>query len=92
MDFSELSTTAEMAMLELDEAQFRTLASSLERLLSYVACMQTANVDGVEPTTHPLIPGNRLRADQSTASFNPDALLEQAPEVEERFITVPNVL
>jgi aspartyl-tRNA(Asn)/glutamyl-tRNA(Gln) amidotransferase subunit C len=49
-------------------------------------------VSGLEPTTHALLRENRLREDQERDMNAADALLQNAPEREERFIVIPNVL
>lgn len=92
MDTSELKTTIDMAMLELDETQTATLEGAVEQMLEHFALMSTVDVDGVEPTTHALAPANRLRPDLPRVDVDPDSLLENAPDLEDRLIAIPNVL
>jgi aspartyl-tRNA(Asn)/glutamyl-tRNA(Gln) amidotransferase subunit C len=49
-------------------------------------------VGGLAPTTHALLRENRLRPDVGIDPFDSDTLLGNAPEREERFIVIPNVL
>jgi aspartyl-tRNA(Asn)/glutamyl-tRNA(Gln) amidotransferase subunit C len=92
MDSSELKTTIDMAMLELDDRQVRALEDGVNQMLEYFARMAAVDVDGVEPTTHALVTDNRTRADVVTVRTDPDEIIENAPDIEERFIAIPNVL
>ena len=79
MDPSELKTTIDMAMLELDDAQTASLEGAVEQMLEYFALMAGIDVDGVEPTTHALVTTNRLRPDRPSSDVDPDALLGKRP-------------
>ncbi len=91
MDFQELKTTIDMAMLELEPAQEDALTRGISQLLEYYQKMAAVDITGVEATTHALVTGNRTRPDQ-VLSGDADPLLEQAPDLEDRFIAIPNVL
>lgn len=91
MYFQELKTTIDMAMLELEPAQEEALVHGVTQLLEYYEKMAAVDVTGVEATTHALVTGNRTRPDQ-VHSGDADTLLEQAPDLEDRFIAIPNVL
>jgi len=93
MDRGELEITADLALIDLDETRLRAFEASVGELLDHIAVMTSFNVDGLEPTTHALHEDNRLRSDVAdTASELPDLILEQAPDLEDRFISIPNVL
>lgn len=92
MDSSELQTTIEMAMLELDDRQVGALEDGVTRMLEYFARMAAVDVDGVEPTTHALASSNRVRPDRRERDTDPDEILENAPDLEDRLIAIPNVL
>jgi len=92
MDSSELKTTIDMAMLELDDRQVGALEDGVARLLEYFASMAAIDVEGVEPTTHALVSSNRVRPDRRERDTDPDEILENAPDLEDRFIAIPNVL
>ena len=92
MDSAELTTTIDMAMLELDPQSNALLNDAVDRMLEYFAVMSSVDVDGVSPTTHALITGNRTRPDAVTGNDTTEALIENAPDLEDRFITIPNVL
>lgn len=93
MDRAELELTAELALLELDESQMSSFEKSVGELLDHIEAMKSFNVEGLEPTTHALQEENRLRRDAAaTDPALPDQILEQAPDIEDRFISIPNVL
>ncbi|AEJ62521.1 glutamyl-tRNA(Gln) amidotransferase, C subunit [Spirochaeta thermophila DSM 6578] len=92
MQRKELEITAELAALELSEEEFSRLQEEVEQMLRYFETMDELEVEDVPPTTHAFIRKNRLRKDVSIPWENRDVLLENAPEVEDRFIVIPNVL
>ena len=92
MDERELLTTARMARLTLSPEELRTLGHAVEQMLEHFARMRAVDVEGLSPTTHALLRENRLREDVATSLASADALLENAPEREERFVVIPNVL
>jgi len=91
MDALELAATARMARLTLSPPEMERLGKAVEQMLLYFSHMKEIDVDGLAPTTHALVRENRVRADENVAS-QADALLANAPQREERFIVVPNVL
>jgi aspartyl-tRNA(Asn)/glutamyl-tRNA(Gln) amidotransferase subunit C len=93
MEAFELQTTAKMARLSLSPAEEERLRVAVERMLAYCSHMASLPVDDLEPTTHALLAKNRLRADEPPSEARPvDPLLANAPEREDRFILIPNVL
>ncbi len=93
MDRAELDVTAELALLNLNETEQADLETAVGQLLEYFSAMDLVDVSGLEPTTHALSEGNRLRPDTPrTATGIEDEILEQAPDLEDRFIAIPNVL
>lgn len=92
MDRRELEVTAELAHLELNDDELESLGAAVSRVVEYFSLMQSVDVSDLEPTTHVLLDKNRLRSDQPNDAVDREALLDNAPEVEDRFILVPNVL
>lgn len=92
MEKSEIDVTAEQAQMELTEADRGRLAQDVTRMLDYFEKMREVDVTGLEATTHALVKANRTAADAVQPSRLADDLLERAPELEDRFITIPNVL
>ncbi len=92
MDAEELFATARMARLTLRPEEVERLRQAVEQMLGYFSHLRGLDVDHLPPTTHALLTQNRLREDRETGENTADWLLENAPEREDRFIVVPNVL
>lgn len=107
MEKRELFLTAELAMLELGDAEVIKLRQAVTEMLDYFEKMNEIDVEDLEPTTHALAKHNRLREDfpGEAAETVPDgrrmvihlpvvadAILSNSPESDDRFITIPNVL
>jgi aspartyl-tRNA(Asn)/glutamyl-tRNA(Gln) amidotransferase subunit C len=96
MDRQELHVTAQLARLELSREEAERLEKAVLQMLEYFAKMRELDVSGLEPTTQ-LAQDNRLREDavetsRGPESCSPEALLKNAPELEDRLILIPNVL
>jgi aspartyl-tRNA(Asn)/glutamyl-tRNA(Gln) amidotransferase subunit C len=92
MDASELTVTARMARLTLSRDEQEKLGAAVEQMLAHFSHMKEIDVQGLAPTTHALLRENRLRDDVESSFDATEKLLENAPEREERFIVIPNVL
>jgi aspartyl-tRNA(Asn)/glutamyl-tRNA(Gln) amidotransferase subunit C len=92
MDQKELFITAELAQIQLEESEVETLAQEVSQMVSYFEKMLEVSVDHLEPTTQHLLKQNRIRPDVVSPSNLADDILEQAPDLEDRFICIPNVL
>ena len=84
--------TARMARLALSGEEMEKLGKAVEQMLRYFAHMREIDVSGLAPTTHALLRENRAREDLERATDVSATLLENAPQLEERFIVIPNVL
>lgn len=87
---------AELARLELTDAEVRTFTPQLESILGYIEKLQQADVAGVEPMTHPLDLTTPLREDVVRPSpvdaEGKPRVLESAPDVLHDGFKVPPVL
>ena len=92
MDAAELTATARMARLALSAEEMEKLGKAVEQMLVYFSHMREIDVEGLAPTTHALLKENRLREDTEVDAGSTDALLGNAPEREERYVVIPNVL
>jgi aspartyl-tRNA(Asn)/glutamyl-tRNA(Gln) amidotransferase subunit C len=92
MDASELAVTARMARLTLSDEEQEKLGKAVEQMLEHFSHMKEIDVQGLAPTTHALLKENRLREDVENHASLTDEMLKNAPEREERFIVIPNVL
>ena len=93
MDARELAITARMARLTLSQKELAEFGTAVEQMLAHFSHMKDIDVEGLAPTTHALLRESRTRLDAlDTSSSVSDTLLANAPEREDRFIAVPNVL
>jgi len=95
MELDELKLTAELAGIRLKDGDLERLGAEVERMLGYFEAMASADVSGLEPTTHPFTEANRLRPDSvdSVPGVAPvETMIDQAGDIEGRLIVIPNVL
>jgi aspartyl-tRNA(Asn)/glutamyl-tRNA(Gln) amidotransferase subunit C len=92
MDASEIAITARMARIDLTPEELERLGVAVEQMLMHFSHMKEIDIEGLAPTTHPLLRENRQREDVETGLALSDTLLGNTPEREERFIVIPNVL
>jgi aspartyl-tRNA(Asn)/glutamyl-tRNA(Gln) amidotransferase subunit C len=88
---------AELARLELSNAEVKTFTAQLSDILAYVDQLSEANVQGVEPLTSPLALESPLRPDRVRPSpvdekTGKSKMLKAAPEVVYDGFKVPPVL
>lgn len=92
MDIGELETTAALAQIDLGDGDLARLGDAVSQMLAYFEKMNAVDTEGLEPTTHALVKDNRVRPDMAVASDLADDLVDRAPEREDRFFVIPNVL
>lgn len=92
MKREELKITAELAQLELGEAETVRLQKEVSQMLENFSKMDELNVSDVPPTTHILAEENPMRQDQAELRPHTKELLYNAPESDGQFFIVPNVL
>ena len=90
MDRREVEIVAELANIELSEEDVGKFSSAVEQMIEYFEIMAEVNVD--ETASDHQQDCNALRSDRAVPSGITDEILEQAPELEDRFIVIPNVL
>ena len=96
MEDADLYTTADLAFIALTADELGRLKTEVSSMVAFFEKMKELDVDDLPPTTHALARGNRTREDNNPNNQNntslADAILEQAPDLEDRFICIPNVL
>lgn len=83
---------ANLARLEIKEADISKLSNQLSKIIQYVETINELDLQGVKPTSHAVGVSNVFRADEVVHTKVRDKLLEQAPESEGGFFRVPKVL
>ncbi|MDN4160505.1 Asp-tRNA(Asn)/Glu-tRNA(Gln) amidotransferase subunit GatC [Nocardioides abyssi] len=88
----EVAHLADLARIDLDDAELDHLAPQLSVILESVASISGAAGDDVPPTSHPLPLTNVFREDVVTPSLTPEQALAMAPAVEQQRFAVPRIL
>lgn len=87
-----LKRIAELSRLDLTEEELTTFESQLGPILKHIDTLRAIDVEGVEPTAHPMPVYDVLRADEPRAGLSPEAVLQNAPESAQGQIRVPKVV
>jgi len=83
---------ANLARLELSDAELAVMTNQLGRILDYVGQLQSLDTEGVEPLAHALDVADVFRADEPRPSLTVDEALANAPKRRGDFYAVPAVL
>ena len=89
---AEVERIAELARLELSDAEAVRMTADIQAILGYVAALDALDTRGVEPTTHAVPLATPLRDDRAAAALDPDRALANAPAREGFAFVVPKVL
>ena len=88
----EVAHLANLARIDLDDAELDHLAPQLSVILESIASISGVAGDDVPPTSHPLPLTNVFRDDVITPGLTPEQALSGAPEVEQQRFSVPRIL
>ena len=89
---AQVAHVARLARLALDADEQRRFTEQLNAILTYMAQLNEAPTDDVEPTAHVFDMVNVYRADESHRTLSADAALSNAPETEQHFFVVPRIV
>ncbi|MGV6850627.1 MAG: Asp-tRNA(Asn)/Glu-tRNA(Gln) amidotransferase subunit GatC [bacterium] len=88
----QIRKAANLSSLALEEESIEHLSNDIQNILDLLDHIQEANVDALEPMSHPLDITQRLRADQVTETNNRDQLQACAHETRHGLYLVPRVI
>lgn len=88
----EVARLADLARIDLDDAELDHLAPQLAVILESVASIRGVAGEDVPPTSHALPLTNVFREDVPTPCLTPEQALSGAPEVEDQRFRVPRIL
>ncbi|WP_030482535.1 Asp-tRNA(Asn)/Glu-tRNA(Gln) amidotransferase subunit GatC [Nocardioides aequoreus] len=83
---------ADLARIDLDDAELDHLAPQLAVILESVASISEVAADDVPPTSHPVPLTNVFREDVVRPGLTPEQALAGAPAVEDQKFAVPRIL
>ncbi len=92
IDAKVVRSIAELAQLDIPEAQLEDYVSSLSNILDLVEDMQAVDTTGIEPMSNPLDAVQRLREDLVTEVDQRSEFQSIAPATENGFYLVPKVI
>jgi aspartyl-tRNA(Asn)/glutamyl-tRNA(Gln) amidotransferase subunit C len=93
IDKKTVKHVALLSRLELNEKELEEYSSQLASILSYIAKLNEADTEGVQPTSHALPTlKNVFRKDVLRPSLKTDDALKNAPSKEGSFFKVPKVI
>jgi len=88
----EVERIAQLARVGVTEEDVTRFQAQLSVILDSFAALASLDTTGVPPTAHTLPLANIERADESRPSYQPEAILANAPLRQDDFIRVRRVL
>ena len=92
LDRAAVLRIAELARIEVPEAELDHLAAELDHIMTWVEQLNEVDVSQVEPMTSVLPTRLKRRADEVTDGGIRDKILANAPRSERGFFVVPKVV
>lgn len=93
IDKATVKHVAHLARLSLNDKELELYSSQLATILSYISKLNEIETKDVPPTTHVLSTlKNVFRKDALKPSLDADDVLNNAPQKEESFFKVPQVI
>lgn len=88
----DVEKVAELARLEFSQEETEKFTEQLGKILQYIEKLNELNTDKVEPTSHVLDISTPLREDAVVKMLTMEEVLQNAPESEDDFFVVPQVI
>ena len=88
----DVARLAILARLELSAQEAERTLVQLNSVFELIGRLQAVDTTGVEPMTHPIAMGLRLREDQVTESDAREQYQQVAPATEQGLYLVPRVI
>jgi aspartyl-tRNA(Asn)/glutamyl-tRNA(Gln) amidotransferase subunit C len=92
IDRAAVDHVARLARLDLAEDERERMQAELTHILDHVTRIQALELDGVEPTAHPLPLRNVMRRDEVTPCLPQQVALANAPATEDGRFKVPRIV
>lgn len=92
LSIEDVKKIAHLARLNMSDADLSLYSKQLSNILDFVAQMNQATTQQVEPLAHPLDLTQRLRDDAVTEKNQREAFQAIAPQVEAGLYLVPKVI
>lgn len=92
LSIAEVEHIANLARMDLTDDEKARFSQQLSAILDYIADLQSLDTRDISPTSSVLPGHNMLRADEPRPGLDLEALLSNAPQVEDDQFRVPPVL
>lgn len=92
IDREQVRKVAHLARLDMNAEEEEQFTTQLGSILEYFEQLSELDVSDVEPTTRAIDVSNVTRPDEMEAYPNREAILTGAPDREEDFFKVPQIL
>lgn len=83
---------ANLARINLSEEEVTRFGSQLEDIMGYIKQLSEVDVEGIEPSAHPIEMSNRVRQDEPTPSLPAEGFLQNTPDQANGQLRVPKVV
>jgi aspartyl-tRNA(Asn)/glutamyl-tRNA(Gln) amidotransferase subunit C len=83
---------ANLSKLQFDEAEKTAIQQDLQKMVGFIAELETVDTTGIEPLLHMGDAANVLRDDVVSGSVSRAEALSNAPVADEAFFKVPKVI
>jgi len=88
---ADVRHVAMLARLALTDEQVGSLTAELDALLGHIDELRKLDLEGVEPTAHPLTMTNRTREDVVVPGLSREDALKNAPDTDGTAFVVPAI-
>lgn len=88
----EIRKVAELANLKIADGEVDGMVAALSDILGHIAMLEKLDTENVAPTSHVLQVENVFRPDEVTEPFEKGHALDNAPEKDQNYFSVPRVI
>ena len=92
MEKVDLKHLARLSRIHFEDKDLKVFESQIADILKFVEQLKAVNVDGIEPTSHPLALSNVFREDVPKPGLAIEPFLKTAPGAYKRFFEVPKII
>ena len=92
LSIKEVEHVAELARLELTDAEKERFAEQLSNILTHIGKLNQLDTGNVEPTSHVLPIKNTFRDDVNRELFLEGNSLDNAPDKDRNYYKVPKII
>lgn len=92
IDKKQVEHIAKLAKLRISDEDAVRLTKEMDKMINFADQLAELDTEGIEPTMHAIFVSNVFREDKIEPSFTRKQVLSCAPEKDEQFIIVPNII